>query len=143
MPRRPATAVMWTRLLVEPPIAIRIRKALAKARGVMMRSGVNPAAAMATARAPAASPWRRRSAATAGIAAPPGSIMPSASVMQAIVLAVPITMQVPAVGASWPPTASISAASSSPARCIAQKRRQSVQAPRRSPRWLPVSSSAR
>jgi hypothetical protein len=70
--------------------------------------------------------------------APPGSIMPSASVMQAMVLAVPMTMQVPAVGANWLLTASISAASISPPRYMPQKRRQSVQAPRRSPLWLPV-----
>ena len=81
---------------------------------------------------------RRRSAWTAGMQAPPGSIIPSASVMQAMVLAVPMTMQVPAVGANWPLTSSISAASISPPRYLPQKRRQSVQAPRRSPLWLPV-----
>ena len=38
--------------------------------------------------------WRRRES-TAGIAAPPGSVSPSASVTQAIVEAVPIVMQWP------------------------------------------------
>jgi hypothetical protein len=65
--------------------------------------------------------------------------MPSASVAKAMVLAVPITPQVPMVGASSLLTAAISAASISPARCLPQKRRQSVHAPRRSPRQLPAS----
>ena len=47
-------------------------------------------------------------------------------------LAVPITMQVPAVVASRVSTTAISSASIAPARYCAQKRRQSVQAPRRS-----------
>ena len=38
----------------------------------------------------------------AGMAALPGNAMPSASAIHAMVLAVPITAQVPAVVASWP-----------------------------------------
>ena len=53
--------------------------------------------------------------------------------MQATVDAVPITMQVPLVGASRPLTSSISASLISPARCLAHSRRQSVQAPSTSP----------
>ena len=120
MPNRPATAVMWINPLVEPPTAKSTRKALAKASGVMTSCGVGPTLPIATALAPAASAWRSRSAATAGIAAPPGIIIPSTSVMHAMVLAVPMTMQVPAVGASLPPTSSISTSSISPARCIPQ-----------------------
>jgi hypothetical protein len=59
--------------------------------------------------------------------------MPSASAMQAIVEAVPITAQVPAVVASRPSTIEISSSLTLPARYCAQKRRQSVQAPSRSP----------
>jgi hypothetical protein len=62
-----------------------------------------------------------------------------ASVTEAMVDAVPITMQVPAVVARDRSTWSISSASRSPARCWAQNRRQSVQAPRRSPRHDPVA----
>jgi len=51
--------------------------------------------------------------------------------MQAMVEAVPITAQVPAVVASLPSTSEISASSILPARYCAQKRRQSVQAPSR------------
>ena len=58
--------------------------------------------------------------------------------MQAMVEAVPITAQVPAVVASRPSTSEISSSSMVPARYFAQKRRQSVQAPRRSPRKRPV-----
>ena len=86
-----------------------------------------------TASAPVSSAARRRSACTAGMAAVPGRAMPSASTMQAMVEAVPITAQVPAVVASLPSISLISLSSIWPARYFAQKRRQSVQAPRRSP----------
>ena len=61
------------------------------------------------------------------------------STMHAIVLAVPITMQVPAVGASRPLTASISSALMRPPRKSLHRRRQSVHAPSVSPRWWPTS----
>ena len=104
----------------------------------MILAGVRSPPIILAARSPVASAIRKRSAWTAGIAAEPGRLMPSASVIQAIVLAVPMTAQVPAVVASRPSTRSISASSISPARKRAQKRRQSVQAPRRSPRWRDV-----
>ena len=139
MPSRPAIAAKCTMALVEPLIASSTVSAFSNACGVMIFAGVSPSFAIATARAPVASALRMRSAITAGIAAPPGSIMPSASVHSAIVLAVPITMQVPAVGANFSLTSLISCWSISPARNRPQKRRQSVHAPSRSPRWLPVS----
>jgi len=63
-----------------------------------------------------------------------GSAMPSASAIEAIVLAVPITAQVPAVVARFSSIRSMSSAVTPPARYFAQKRRQSVHAPSRSPR---------
>ena len=51
--------------------------------------------------APVRSATRMRSAVTAGGEAPPGTVMPSASAMHAIVLAVPITEQVPTLATSW------------------------------------------
>jgi hypothetical protein len=54
------------------------------------------------------------------MAALPGRAMPSASSMQAMVLAVPMTMQVPTEGPSRPLTMSISAWSTAPPRCAAQ-----------------------
>ncbi|MOA69117.1 hypothetical protein D3C78_1971130 [compost metagenome] len=71
---------------------------------------------MATAVAPVRSATRTRSAVTAGADAPPATIMPSASVMQAMVLAVPITEQVPTLATSWLLTSAISGASISSAR---------------------------
>ena len=92
-----------------------------------------PLSAICAARRPLASAMRRRSACTAGIAALSWSPMPSASARQAMVLAVPITAQVPAVVARLPSTASMPSSSMPPARYFAQKRRQSVHAPSRSP----------
>ncbi len=134
MPSLPAIAARWTIALVEPLIASSTRSAFSNACTVMIFAGVSFSLAIATARAPVASALRMRSAITAGIAAPPGNIMPIASVHSAIVLAVPITMHVPAVGASFSLTSLISCWSISPARKRAQKRRQSVHAPSRSPR---------
>ncbi len=57
----------------------------------------------------------------------------------AIVDAVPMTMQVPAVGHSAPSTEAMSSAPSTPARCSAQYARQSVHAPVRRPRHSPAS----
>ncbi len=120
--------------LVEPPMASSTRKAFSTERAVMTCEGRIGCFTISTARRPLASPARSRSACTAGIAALPGSAMPSASASAAMVEAVPITAQVPAVVARLPSTASISCAFTLSARCSAQKRRQSVQAPRRSPR---------
>src|SRR5436190_21126690 len=106
-PRRAAIAVTWISALVDPPIACSTVSALVNALGDMTASGLGPDCAIATARAPEASARRRRSACTAGIVAAPGRLMPIASVMQAMVLAVPITMHVPAVGARRALTASI------------------------------------
>src|SRR4029450_37460 len=88
---------------------------------------------------PLASAERKRSACGAGMVALIGSDRPIASVMQAMVLAVPITMQVPTDGASRPLTASVSLSAISPARYFAHSRRQSVQAPSTSPLWCPTT----
>src|SRR6201993_5186547 len=120
--------------LVEPPIACNTTCALRNEDGVRNSLGFGPLAlAIAAATLPLASARRNRSACGAGVVALIGSDRPSASVMQAMVLAVPITMQVPTDGARRPLTASISASSISPARYLPQSLRQSVQAPRTSP----------
>jgi hypothetical protein len=118
---------------VEPPTASSTLSAFSKAFGVRICAGVTRERASATAASPVASAARRRSACTAGMAAVPGRARPSVSARHAIVLAVPITAQVPAVVARLPSMPSISSFVSCPARYFAQKRRQSVQAPRRSP----------
>src|SRR5690348_10478107 len=122
------------RPLVEPPIACSTTCAFLNEALVNNSLGFGPfAAASPAATLPLASAERKRSACGAGIVALIGSDRPSASVMHAIVLAVPITMQVPTEGARRPLTASISTSSISPARYFAQRRRQSVQAPNTSP----------
>ena len=138
MPKRPAIAVRWTTAFVEPPIAINTRKAFSTDFSVISCDGRIGLPISATAARPVISAATRRSACTAGMAAVPGSDIPSVSAMQAIVLAVPITAQVPAVTESRPSTCWISAASTEPARNFCQKLRQSVQAPRRWPLWRPV-----
>ncbi len=80
-----------------------------------------PLTAISAARLPLASARRKRSACGAGMVALIGSDRPSTSVTQAIVLAVPITMQVPTEGARRSLTISISSASISPARCALQE----------------------
>ena len=81
---------------------------------------VKPSLAICTARVPVSSATRMRSAVTAGGDAPPGTVMPSASEMQAMVLAVPMTEQVPTLATSWSFTSSFSSSSISPARNFPQ-----------------------
>src|SRR6266404_6192003 len=122
------------RPLVDPPIACSTTCAFLNEALVNNSLGRGPfARAIAAATLPLASARRKRSACGAGIVALIGKERQSDSVMQAIVLAVPITIQVPTEGARRPLTASISTSSISPARNLAHKRRQSVQAPSTSP----------
>src|SRR6266536_741851 len=122
------------RPLVEPPIACMTTCAFLNDAGVRISLGRGPlAVAIEAATLPLASAERKRSAWGAGIVALIGNDRPSASVTQAIVDAVPITMQVPTDGARRALTASISLSSISPARYLPHSRRQSVQAPSTSP----------
>ena len=102
--------------LVEPPSASSTRSAFSTDFSLTILSGVTAEPIRLTAAMPVASAARRRSACTAGIAAVPGRIRPSASAMQAMVEAVPITAQVPAVTARLLSTCAISSALTSPAR---------------------------
>ena len=93
-PTRPARATRWITALVEPPIAMRARIALSKAFAVRIALGRGPPAlAISTARRPASSAICSRRESGAGMAALPGSVIPSVSAIEAIVEAVPITMQ--------------------------------------------------
>ena len=76
-------------------MASKTRIAFSIALGVRILSGVRPLRASCTAVWPLRSAIRIRSAVTAGALAPPATDKPSASAIQAIVLAVPITEQVP------------------------------------------------
>ena len=94
--RRPAMAIRWTTALVEPPRAPLARIAFSKAARVRMREIRRSSRTIATARLPVRwATWRRR-ASTAGIAALPGRLMPSASARLFMVEAVPMVMQWPA-----------------------------------------------
>src|SRR5256885_13066191 len=118
------------RPLVEPPIACSTTCAFLKDASVSSSLGLGPfASAIAAATLPLDSAERKRSACGAGIVALIGNDKPSASVMQAMVLAVPITLQVPTASARRPLTASISTSSISPARYFAPSPPQSVQGP--------------
>ena len=92
------------------------RMAFSNAAAVSTLSMVSRSRPICTAVAPVSSAMRMRSAVVAGGDAPPGTVMPSASAMHAIVLAVPITEQVPTLATSWLLTSAISSASISSAR---------------------------
>ena len=79
--------------LVEPPIAMSTRTAFSKAGRVRMPEGRVPDRARRTMVRPASWAAARRRLSVAGMAAVPGGIMPSASEITAIVLALPMTMQ--------------------------------------------------
>ena len=81
--------------LVEPEIACRARIAFSNASRVRMSAGRMSRSTSSTIWRPAVSARCARRESTAGIAAPPGGVSPSASVTQAIVDAVPIVMQWP------------------------------------------------
>jgi hypothetical protein len=80
---------------VPPPIAISSVIALSNASAVRSCEGRSPSCAIATARDPVSSAARVRSASTAGIEAVPGRDRPSASTIEVIVEAVPISLQLP------------------------------------------------
>src|SRR3569832_634767 len=106
---RLAIAVRWMRPLVDPPSACITTCAYLNEDFVSSSLGFGPLAlAISAATLPLASARRKRSACGAGIVALIGSDRPSASVTQAIVLAVPITMQVPTAEARRAHTATLS-----------------------------------
>ena len=71
------------------------RIAFSKACLVMMSEGFRSSLTICTIRRPDICAMTRRRESTAGIAAFPDSAMPSASAIEAMVLAVPIVLQVP------------------------------------------------
>ena len=100
-------------VLLEPPTAIISMMAFSRASQVMIFRGVMPRCTMSTICWPLRRAQRSRSLNTAGIAAPPGKVMPRASARQHMLLAVPMNWQEPQVGAhTWPnrrtPASSIS-----------------------------------
>ena len=138
-PCRPAIATRWMTALVEPPIAWRVRIAFSNASRVMMSEGRVPAATRSMIWAPARSATCRRRESTAGIAALPAGAIPSASVRQAIVDAVPIGEQCPSLRHIPASNSSQSACVIRSARSSSWSRQQSVHAPTCSLRKRPLS----
>ena len=93
-----AIASRWSTAFVEPPTADVRAMAFSNAGLVMIIRGVMPSSSMRTTAAPAAlaSAWRRAS--IAGGDAEPGRLMPIASPIELIVLAVNIPPQAPSPG---------------------------------------------
>lgn len=125
--------------MVDPPIAVLTRIAFSKACRVMIRCGVRSLPASATARAPVSSASVPRRASTAGSPEPPGSIIPRASVRQAMVEAVPMVMQCPADRFSDDSNSVNSSCDTVPARSSSVIRQMSVPEPTSRPLNLPLS----
>ena len=137
-PARRAMAMRWITALVDPPRAASTTDALWNDARLRNLPGAAPLRASSTMRRPVVTACRSRSPDPESGVAPPGIISPSVAARQAMVEAVPMTMHVPPVGHRDCSISLISSRSISPARCRSQYRRQSVQAPRRSPCQLPV-----
>ncbi len=88
-------AIRWTMAFVEPPMACRTTAALWNDSAERIVCGACWFRAAETALAPVCSAMRSLAADTAGAEAPGRGISPRAAAMQAIVLAVPMTPQVP------------------------------------------------
>src|SRR5205823_9175149 len=94
MPARPAMAMRWISALVEPPIAMRVTIALSNDLAVRMSRGLRSSHTISTARLPQSVAIFAWFESGAGMDEAPGSARPSASVIDIIVAAVPIVMQV-------------------------------------------------
>ena len=99
---RPAMASRWTTALVEPPTAMSTVIAFSSAWRVRILEGRRSSRTISTMRRPLSSAKAMRRESGAGMAADPGSDMPSASATMAIVDAVPMTVQWPALRTMQP-----------------------------------------
>ena len=95
MPSRPAIAGRWITAFVEPPSACSVAMALWNASGVRICESRRSSCTICTMRRPVTCASARRRESAAGIAAAPVSVVPSASAIEVIVLAVPIVLQCP------------------------------------------------
>ena len=120
--------------MVEPPIAALVRIAFSKAGFVMMSEGFRSSFTMSTIRRPVRCAITRRRLSTAGIAALPDSAMPSASAIDAMVLAVPIVLHEPGERDIDASASTNSSAVISPAFTASEKRQRCVPEPTFSPR---------
>ncbi len=138
-PVRPAIAIRWITALVEPPSAPLARTAFRKFSRRRILEMRRSSLTMATMRRPVSWAITLRRLSAAGIAAQPGRLMPSASAIEFMVDAVPMTLQ-------WPTERDMQASASmkssrliSPALTSSAKRQTSVPEPMSRPRNLPFS----
>ena len=110
-------------------MAMSVRIAFSNASRVRMRDGVRSSRTISTMRRPLFSANWYRLESTAGIAAPPESIIPSDSAIEAIVEAVPMTVQCPALRAMQPSTSAHCSSPIRPARRASKSFRPSVPEP--------------
>ncbi len=138
-PARRAIAIRWMIALVDPHSAMSVTTPLRKASAVRIIDGRTSSHTRSTARRPAATAIRACAECTAGIVAAPVNVIPSASVIDAIVEAVPIVMHVPGEREMPSSTWRIAHESRLPALYSAQYFHTSVPLPRRSVRYRPAS----
>ncbi len=132
-------ASRWITAFVDPPMAAFTRIAFSNACLVMIRDGRRSSIARLTMRWPACWAVSRRRESAAGQAADPGSCMPSASAMHAIVEAVPMVMQ-------WPQDLAMPLSATTHSSCVIRpaasscsNRQMCVPDPTSAPRYLPFS----
>ena len=94
-----AIALKWIGALVDPPIAELTTMTFSNASRVMILEGRRSSHTMSTMRLPVRYAICARSLCGAGMAAQPGSDMPSASASEFMVDAVPMVLQCPGDGA--------------------------------------------
>ena len=132
-------ASKWITALVEPPSAPFARTAFKKFSRVSTFEMRRSSLTISTIRRPVSCEITRRRLSTAGIAAQPGRLMPSASAMLFMVEAVPMTLQCPGERELPASAAMKSSSDISPARTASEKRQTWVPEPSSSPRNLPFS----
>ncbi len=128
-----------TTAFVDPPIAASVTMALRNAARVMIALGRRSAATIATASRPVSCAPASSRVSAAGTPALPGTLMPRASATQAMVEAVPIVLQCPALLIIDDSERAKSSADSVPARTSSDSRQTSVPQPSGRPRNVPVS----
>ncbi len=124
---------------VEPPMAPLTRMAFSKASRVSTSDGLRSSLTICTIRRPVTCAITRRRLSTAGIAALPESAIPSASVMLAMVEAVPMVLQEPGERLIAASASRKSAFDIVPAFTASDICQSAVPEPTRSPRNQPFS----
>ena len=132
-------AIRWITALVLPPMAASVRIAFSKASRVRICESFWSSWTICTMRRPACRASTLRRPSTAGYAALPGSPTPSASTIDAIVLAVPIVMQWPWLRCMQLSASKKSCSLSVPARTCSLMLHTPVPEPSSWPRHLPLS----